>query len=192
MKTNNSRRNFLKVGATLSLAPLIPSSIFAENLNTQVVKNGTVITAAHWGILKATVENGKIPTDMANKVDTVFGELETKYTADLGLTSTMAIHMLSLEIENGTIGIDYKLSTAGELVLVLKCESVLREDVLVRYTMGYEIEFKYLPKDNSVPQEEYAYDEFFDWIKENKEVVMGFLTLDPHCGGQQQKTWVRS
>ena len=26
---------------------------------------------------------------------------------------------------------------------------------------------------NSVPQEEYAYDEFFDWIKENKEVVMG-------------------
>ena len=31
----------------------------------------------------------------------------------------------------------------------------------------------YLPKDNSVPQEEYAYDEFFDWIKENKEVVMG-------------------
>ena len=85
----------------------------------------------------------------------------------------MAIHMLSLEIENGTIGIDYKLSTAGELVLVLKCESVLREDVLVRYTMGYEIEFKYLPKDNSVPQEEYAYDEFFDWIKENKEVVIG-------------------
>lgn len=57
--------------------------------------------------LSMTVENGKIPTDMANKVDTVFGELETKYTADLGLTSTMAIHMLSLEIENGTIGIDY-------------------------------------------------------------------------------------
>ena len=42
--------------------------------------------------LSMTVENGKIPTDMANKVDTVFGELETKYTADLGLTSTMAIH----------------------------------------------------------------------------------------------------
>ncbi|CUU86215.1 radical SAM domain-containing protein [Campylobacter hyointestinalis] len=60
MKTDNSRRNFLKAGATLSLAPLIPSSIFAENLNTQVIKNGTVVTAAHWGILKATVENGKI------------------------------------------------------------------------------------------------------------------------------------
>ena len=123
--------------------------------------------------LSMTVENGKIPTDMANKVDTVFSELETKYTADLGLTSTLAIHMLSLEIENGNIGIDYKLSTAGELVLVLKCESVLREDALVRYTMGYEIEFKYLPKDNSVPQEEYAYDEFFDWVKGNKEVVIG-------------------
>ena len=57
MKTN--RREFLKLGAALSLAPMLPSNLFAGP-NTQVVKNGEVFTAAHWGMLKATVKDGKI------------------------------------------------------------------------------------------------------------------------------------
>ena len=57
MKTN--RREFLKLGAALSLAPMLPSNLFAGP-NTQVIKNGEVFTAAHWGMLKATVKDGKI------------------------------------------------------------------------------------------------------------------------------------
>ena len=57
MKTN--RREFLKLGAALSLAPMLPSNLFARP-NTQVVKNGEIFTAAHWGMLKATVKDGKI------------------------------------------------------------------------------------------------------------------------------------
>ena len=68
--------------------------------------------------LSMTVENGKIPTDMANKVDTVFGELETKYTADLGLTSTMAIHMLSLEMRYAVVLISGALGGLGGLVYI--------------------------------------------------------------------------
>ncbi|WP_086244949.1 hypothetical protein [Campylobacter devanensis] len=56
MKTN---RRKLKLGAALSLAPMLPSNLFA-GANTQVVKNGEVFTSAHWGMLKATVKDGKI------------------------------------------------------------------------------------------------------------------------------------
>ncbi|ALV23633.1 molybdopterin-containing oxidoreductase II, DMSO/TMAO/BSO reductase family, catalytic subunit [Campylobacter iguaniorum] len=67
MKTNNSRRSFLKAGAALSLAPLIPSSMFASP-NTAIIKNGTVFTAAHWGMLKATVKNGKVISSQPHQI----------------------------------------------------------------------------------------------------------------------------
>ena len=37
--------------------------------------------------------------------------------------------------------------------------------------MGYEIELKYLPKDDSAPQEEYEYTELYNWMMENQEQV---------------------
>ncbi|MEE3744265.1 molybdopterin guanine dinucleotide-containing S/N-oxide reductase [Campylobacter porcelli] len=58
MKTN--RREFLKLGAALSLAPMLPSNIFANNIDTKLIKDGEVFTAAHWGMLKATIKDGKI------------------------------------------------------------------------------------------------------------------------------------
>lgn len=83
MKTNNSRRNFLKAGAALSLAPLLPSSVFGANLNTSVVKNGEVVTAAHWGMLKATVKDGKIVKSEAyEKTSNIANPLQN-YMADL-------------------------------------------------------------------------------------------------------------
>ena len=54
------RRNFLKLGATLSALPLIPSSMLAADKLTALKKNGEILTAARWGILKASVKNGKI------------------------------------------------------------------------------------------------------------------------------------
>ncbi len=51
------RRKFLKIGASLSALPLIPSlsagkTVEASKVSLGLVKNGEVITAAHWGILK--------------------------------------------------------------------------------------------------------------------------------------------
>ena len=54
------RRNFLKLGAAVSALPLIPSSMLAADKLTSLKKNGEILTAARWGILKASVKNGKI------------------------------------------------------------------------------------------------------------------------------------
>ena len=54
------RRNFLKLGAAVSALPLIPSSMLAADKLTALKKNGEILTAARWGILKASVKNGKI------------------------------------------------------------------------------------------------------------------------------------
>ncbi|WP_273403441.1 molybdopterin guanine dinucleotide-containing S/N-oxide reductase [Campylobacter avium] len=59
------RRKFLKIGAGLSVLPLVPSlvsgkTVQASSINSGLVRNGTVITAAHWGILKLTIKDGKI------------------------------------------------------------------------------------------------------------------------------------
>lgn len=60
------RRKFLKTAAGLSVAlPLLPSlasgkSIPSTAINSGLVKNGSVITAAHWGILKLTIKDGKV------------------------------------------------------------------------------------------------------------------------------------
>ena len=61
---NLQRRNVLKGGAALAAAPLF-SSVTASNLlgaelNTANVRNGEVLTAAHWGMLKVSVKDGKI------------------------------------------------------------------------------------------------------------------------------------
>ncbi|KGI56672.1 molybdopterin guanine dinucleotide-containing S/N-oxide reductase [Campylobacter sp. MIT 97-5078] len=59
------RRRFLKAATTLSATlPFLPSlanaSVEASKSNLGLVKNGSVITAAHWGILKLTLKNGVV------------------------------------------------------------------------------------------------------------------------------------
>lgn len=60
------RRKFLKTAAGLSAAlPLLPSlasgkTIPATAINSGLVQNGSVITAAHWGVLKLTIKDGKV------------------------------------------------------------------------------------------------------------------------------------
>ncbi len=59
------RRKFLKSAATLGAAmPFLPSlasgkAVQASKISSGLVKNGSVITAAHWGVLKLTIKNGK-------------------------------------------------------------------------------------------------------------------------------------
>lgn len=54
------RRSFLKGAVALGAAASMPSAAFAKSANTALVKNGQVITAAHWGILKTTIKDGKV------------------------------------------------------------------------------------------------------------------------------------
>ncbi|KAA6225208.1 MULTISPECIES: molybdopterin guanine dinucleotide-containing S/N-oxide reductase [unclassified Campylobacter] len=73
------RRKFLKRGAILGASlPVLPSlansaSIKAEKINSGLVKNGTIITAAHWGILKLSIKDGVVvksePFEKITKMD---------------------------------------------------------------------------------------------------------------------------
>lgn len=60
------RRRFLKTTAGLSVAfPLLPSLVSAKTTpaktaNLGLVKNGSVVTGAHWGVLKLTIKDGKV------------------------------------------------------------------------------------------------------------------------------------
>ncbi|OIT41347.1 molybdopterin-dependent oxidoreductase, partial [Campylobacter jejuni] len=82
------RRKFLKIGASLSALHLIPSlsagkTVEASKVSLGLVKNGEVITAAHWGILKLTIKDGKIvksePWEKVTKMDNPLQH----YTADM-------------------------------------------------------------------------------------------------------------
>ncbi|EAI3905454.1 molybdopterin guanine dinucleotide-containing S/N-oxide reductase [Campylobacter lari] len=82
------RRKFLKIGAGLSVLPLAPSLAMSKNIevsqiNSGLVKNGSVITAAHWGILKLTIKDGVvIKSEPWEKVTQIDNPLQ-HYTADM-------------------------------------------------------------------------------------------------------------
>ncbi len=72
------RRKFLQstavLGAAASMAPsLMSAAPAAKSVGTGLVKNGTVITASHWGILKLTIKDGKVtksePWEKITKID---------------------------------------------------------------------------------------------------------------------------
>lgn len=82
------RRKFLKMGASLGALPLAPSLVLGQMSKTSkikpgLVRNGKVITAAHWGMLELTLKNGRIiksePVEKVTKMDNPLQH----YTADL-------------------------------------------------------------------------------------------------------------
>ncbi|MBX7490995.1 molybdopterin guanine dinucleotide-containing S/N-oxide reductase [Helicobacter turcicus] len=82
------RRKFLKIGAGLSALPLMPSFVGAKNpqatsIKPGLIKDGKVITAAHWGILNLSIKDGKVvksePYEKITKMDNPLQH----YTADM-------------------------------------------------------------------------------------------------------------
>lgn len=74
---NMNRRNFLKLGAVFAAIPLIDNAagrgkLFANSniskYSLDLVRNGEVITGAHWGILKVTIRDGKV-VDSTNAIE---------------------------------------------------------------------------------------------------------------------------
>lgn len=60
-----NRRNFLKIGASLAATPILSQitgsyTLFAQEMSSDLVRNGEVMTGAHWGVLKITLKDGKI------------------------------------------------------------------------------------------------------------------------------------
>ncbi|MCI6988806.1 MAG: molybdopterin guanine dinucleotide-containing S/N-oxide reductase [Campylobacter sp.] len=78
------RRSFLKVSAAIGGASLVPSFVFAENApKKDLVTNGRILTAAHWGILDVEVKDGKvISSNSALKISPIDNPLQ-RYTKDL-------------------------------------------------------------------------------------------------------------
>ncbi|MGG7073445.1 molybdopterin-dependent oxidoreductase [Campylobacter sp. 9BO] len=55
------RRNFLKGMASLPLLSSVSATnLLADNAKTTLVKNGKVLTAAHWGIMDVEIKDGKV------------------------------------------------------------------------------------------------------------------------------------
>ncbi|WP_104749516.1 molybdopterin guanine dinucleotide-containing S/N-oxide reductase [Helicobacter cynogastricus] len=57
------RRRFLQLSASLSALPLFPSALQASqkvNIKPGLVRNGSVISAAHWGALQLSIKEGKL------------------------------------------------------------------------------------------------------------------------------------
>lgn len=82
------RRNFLKASVSLSALSFIPTfgitkNIEASKVSLGIVKNGEIVTAAHWGILKLTIKDGKViksePWEKITKMDNPLQH----YTSDL-------------------------------------------------------------------------------------------------------------
>lgn len=87
MSVNLSRRNSLKtIGAAFCVPFFMKINLFAaENAtkNFKIIKDGEVITGAHWGVLKLTIKDGKIvKSEPLNKTSSIKNPLQ-HYTADL-------------------------------------------------------------------------------------------------------------
>ncbi|PAF41085.1 trimethylamine-N-oxide reductase TorA [Helicobacter sp. 11S03491-1] len=89
-KTYQERRTFLKYALICASVPFVDSMLNRSMLmasgvkkfSTNLIINGDVITAAHWGVLKVTLKNGKIiksqnafKSTMANPLLSVAGDL---------------------------------------------------------------------------------------------------------------------
>ncbi|MFA7083748.1 MAG: molybdopterin guanine dinucleotide-containing S/N-oxide reductase [Arcobacteraceae bacterium] len=88
---NNKRRSVLKFAALFATIPFIDAvtnrgTLLAGTIasfSTTLVKNGEVITAAHWGMLKLTIKDGKIiKSEPYQKVSELENSLQL-YTDDL-------------------------------------------------------------------------------------------------------------
>ncbi len=88
---DQKRRGFLKVAALFSTVPFIDAitkrgELLAGTIakfSTKLVENGEILTAAHWGMLKLTIKNGKVvKSEPYQKTSDIENSLQ-HYTQDL-------------------------------------------------------------------------------------------------------------
>ncbi|AXX92678.1 trimethylamine-N-oxide reductase TorA [Malaciobacter molluscorum LMG 25693] len=88
---NQNRRSFIKIAALFTAVPFLDSitnraELLASTISsfsTSLVKNGEVLTAAHWGMLKLTIKNSKvIKSEPYQKTSDIKNSLQY-YTDDL-------------------------------------------------------------------------------------------------------------
>lgn len=88
---DQKRRGFIRVAALFSTVPFIDAitkrgELLAGTIakfSTKLVENGEVLTAAHWGMLKLTIKNGKVvKSEPYQKTSDIENSLQY-YTQDL-------------------------------------------------------------------------------------------------------------
>lgn len=88
---DKKRRSFLKVALLFTAVPFVDvvssrSNLLAStvsNFSTTLIKDGEILTAAHWGMLKLTLKDGKIiKSEPYQKTSEIYNSLQY-YTQDL-------------------------------------------------------------------------------------------------------------
>lgn len=88
---DKKRRSFLKVALLFAAVPFVDvvssrSNLLAStvsNFSTTLIKDGEILTAAHWGMLKLTLKDGKIiKSEPYQKTSEIYNSLQY-YTQDL-------------------------------------------------------------------------------------------------------------
>ncbi|CAD7288840.1 Trimethylamine-N-oxide reductase 2 [Campylobacter majalis] len=89
------RRTILKGMASLPLlSSVTATNLFADKAKTALVKNGEVLTAAHWGMLKVSVKDGKITGSQPyQKTSEIYNALQYN-TADMVYNSRIKYPMV--------------------------------------------------------------------------------------------------
>lgn len=119
--------------------------------------------------VKTTIDivNGKATQSFLDVMDTIYGQLGSGYTVELGFNNAMAMLDFTTRIDNGSFSVSGGVDLEGNLILKIVAEQVLREDDQVSYTQVYEIEYtmKHYDSDTMPDKEEYSYAVAadFDW-----------------------------
>lgn len=92
------RREALKIGGVIAGVPLLSKvttiNLMANELNSALVKDGEVFTAAHWGMLNVSVKNGKIiDSKPYQKTSEIYNSLQYN-TADMVYKSRIKYPMV--------------------------------------------------------------------------------------------------
>ncbi|NVJ54623.1 MAG: trimethylamine-N-oxide reductase TorA [Campylobacteraceae bacterium] len=88
---DQKRRGFLRIAALFSTVPFIDAvtkrgELLAGTIakfSTKLVENGEVLTAAHWGMLKLTIKNGKVVKSEPYQITSGIENSLQHYTQDL-------------------------------------------------------------------------------------------------------------
>lgn len=79
------RRKFLKTAGALGALSWFSSvtNLSAKEITSGLVKDGEIVTAAHWGVLKLTIKDGKVVKSEPLEVKNSFNNPFQKFTADM-------------------------------------------------------------------------------------------------------------
>lgn len=115
------------------------------------------------------VTDGKYSAELSTSLEYVYGQLDTKYTVDIGLKNVEMLSSMAVALKDGTLTCSTGIDITGAVIFRVNAKQYLRTSGPVHYTQDYEIEYRFIPY-NGDPGSEEAYD-----LTEIKEAIMEFI-----------------